>query len=114
MTEYGPLFVGAGAAEPDTSAVADVHEPDRLDKFDRDLLKFALLWAPYGGPPADELFPEFGITSQQLVPRIRAIVTQYVHRPICRSDRGLLLQAMQHLRHLVVPKGPPNGRGRRL
>ncbi|WP_137147305.1 hypothetical protein [Mycolicibacterium sp. CR10] len=84
--------------------------PDKLDRFDRDLLQFALNWAPYGGPPTDELFSEFGIPSRQLVPRIRAIAAQYLYTPMSQSDRGLLLHAIHHFIHLAPPKVPPRSR----
>jgi hypothetical protein len=70
--------------------------PDKLDRFDRDLLQFAVNWAPYDGPPTDELFPEFGITRRQLVPRIHAIADQYLYTPMSQSDKGLLLKAIHH------------------
>jgi hypothetical protein len=37
-----------------------------MDRFDRDILDFVRSWAPYGGPPADEVLAEFGMTRDQL------------------------------------------------
>ncbi|WP_131809408.1 hypothetical protein [Mycolicibacterium iranicum] len=33
-------------------------------------------WAPYGGPPADEVLPEFGLTPEQLVERYHQILAR--------------------------------------
>lgn len=41
--------------------------PHELERLDRHLLMFALRWAPYGEPPEDECFTEFGMTA----PRVR-------------------------------------------
>jgi hypothetical protein len=45
-----------------------------MDRFDREILKFVHSWAPYGGPPADEVLPEFGMTREQLVDRFHLIL----------------------------------------
>jgi hypothetical protein len=43
-------------------------------RFDRDLMDFVRSWAPYGGPPADEVMVEFGMTPDQLAERVQLIV----------------------------------------
>jgi hypothetical protein len=56
------------------------------DRFARDIVTFMRNWAPYGGPPADEVLEEFGLTRDQLVQRYREIVTAEIarrkHRPL--------------------------------
>jgi hypothetical protein len=42
-------------------------------RFDRDLVAFVRSWAPYGGPPADEVMVEFGLTLDQLADRMQLI-----------------------------------------
>ncbi|WP_142389915.1 hypothetical protein [Mycobacterium sp. shizuoka-1] len=37
-------------------------------------MTFMRSWAPYGGPPADEVLPEFGMTRDQLVARYQQIL----------------------------------------
>lgn len=44
------------------------------DRFEHDIVTFMRNWAPYGGPPADEVLPEFGLTRDQLVQRYHQIV----------------------------------------
>ena len=44
------------------------------DRFEHDIVTFMRSWAPYGGPPADEVLPEFGMTREQLVQRYQQIV----------------------------------------
>ncbi|MGW4336801.1 hypothetical protein ACWEK5_28935 [Rhodococcus koreensis] len=36
-----------------------------------ELIRFARIWAPYGGPPPEEVFVRFGITSSTFAERIR-------------------------------------------
>lgn len=35
-----------------------------------ELIRFARIWAPYGGAPDDETFPMFGITGSQFTDRL--------------------------------------------
>lgn len=44
------------------------------DRFAHDIVTFMRNWAPYGGPPADEVLPEFGLTRDQLVQRYQSIL----------------------------------------
>ncbi|KAA0090911.1 hypothetical protein CIW49_31480 [Mycolicibacterium sp. P1-18] len=44
------------------------------DRFAHDIVTFMRNWAPYGGPPADEVLPEFGLTREQLVTRYQEIM----------------------------------------
>jgi hypothetical protein len=64
----------------------------RMDTYDRHMLCFALAWAPYGGPPDDETFCEFGLTPEALLQRVRTIcaaaATRERHLPA--PDRTLL------------------------
>jgi hypothetical protein len=43
------------------------------DRFAHDIVTYMRSWAPYGGPPDDEVLPEFGLTRDQLVQRYRQI-----------------------------------------
>ncbi|RYE43130.1 MAG: hypothetical protein EOP24_29640 [Hyphomicrobiales bacterium] len=36
-----------------------------------ELIRFARIWAPYGGPPPEEVFVRFGITAKSFAERIR-------------------------------------------
>jgi hypothetical protein len=45
-----------------------------MDRFDREILDFMRSWAPYGGPPADEVLAEFGLTRDELVDRAHLIL----------------------------------------
>jgi hypothetical protein len=45
-----------------------------MDRFDRQILDFVRSWAPYGGPPADEVLEEFGLTREELVDRFHLIL----------------------------------------
>ncbi|WP_123025015.1 DUF3263 domain-containing protein [Mycolicibacterium stellerae] len=46
-----------------------------MDRFDRDILDFVRSWAPYGGPPSDEVIAEFGLTPNQFAERVDLIIS---------------------------------------
>lgn len=62
------------------------------DRFAHDIVTFMRNWAPYGGPPADEVLPEFGLTRDQLVTRYQEIMTAAAARraPFGRPSPGRL------------------------
>ena len=41
-----------------------------------EIIRFAEVWAPYGGPPGDEVFVRFGITTAQFRARLRDVIRQ--------------------------------------
>ncbi|WNG83477.1 hypothetical protein C6A86_007385 [Mycobacterium sp. ITM-2016-00316] len=45
-----------------------------MDRFDRVILDYVRSWSPYGGPPADEVLAEFGLTPGQLTERVNHII----------------------------------------
>lgn len=45
-----------------------------MDRFDREILDYVRSWSPYGGPPADEVLAEFGLTPGQLAERVHHII----------------------------------------
>jgi hypothetical protein len=55
--------------------------PGIADRYEHDIVTFMRSWAPYGGPPADEVLPEFGLTREQLVARYHQILdAEALHR----------------------------------
>lgn len=44
-----------------------------IDEFERELLVYVVAWAPYGGPPREEILPRFGILDGDLWVRVREI-----------------------------------------
>lgn len=71
-----------------------------MDTFDRRILQFVLAWAPYGGPREDDVWPQFGMTAEQLRDRFAQIVAGLVPRvrALPAADRCLLEQACVHMR----------------
>jgi hypothetical protein len=93
----------------------------QLDRFDRDLLTFMLSWAPYGGPPTDECFVEFGMDAERVRERCMQVVCTARPANFGDADRCLLLSASRLLlgppsrpapRPVVriLPKAVPRGR----
>lgn len=89
--------------------VTTVPDAHRLDRYERDVLAFVIAWAPYGGPPDDEVLPEFGITKPDLITRAADIVRGHLAVRLHPGDCVLLQQAWTVLRSmnaLNLPKQP--------
>jgi hypothetical protein len=69
----------------------------RLDRFDRDLLAFILSWAPYGGPPENECFVEFGMSSDRVRERCMEVVCTAQASEFGESECSLLLRGSRLL-----------------
>lgn len=79
----------------------------QLDRFDRDLLAFLLSWAPYGGPPENECFVEFGMSAKRLQERCVQVVSTTRAVDCCDEERQLLMRTCRLL------LGHPSQRDRR-
>ncbi|WP_131722059.1 hypothetical protein [Mycolicibacterium obuense] len=62
----------------------------RLDPFDREILDFVAMWAPYGGPPDEQCLPLFGLTPGQLRQRVLMLIAASRHRRYCPADCAAL------------------------
>jgi len=69
----------------------------RLDRFDRDLLVFILSWAPYGGPPDNECFVEFGMSAERVRERCVQVVSTTRAVDCGEDERALLLRTCKLL-----------------
>jgi RNA polymerase sigma-70 factor (ECF subfamily) len=69
----------------------------QLDWFDREIVRYVLLWLPYGEMWDEDVYPMFGMTAEQLVDRFRRIIATSVPRldRLAKSDRALLDKARQ-------------------
>ena len=79
----------------------------QLDRFDRDLLVFVLSWAPYGGPPNNECFVEFGMNAERVRERCMEVVSTTRAVDCADDERELLLRTCRLL------LGPQNQRDSR-
>jgi hypothetical protein len=72
-----------------------------LQRFERELLAWIVAWAPYGGAPDDETFPEFGLWATEVTDRATRLVCQRIggEIPTPRADRALVAQAWMALQH---------------
>jgi len=68
-----------------------------LDRFDRDLLVFILSWAPYGGPPDNECFVEFGMSAERVRERCVQVVSTTRAVDCGEDERALLLRTCKLL-----------------
>ncbi|QYB04238.1 hypothetical protein I1A62_45430 [Rhodococcus sp. USK10] len=59
-----------------------------------ELIRFARIWAPYGGPPPEEVFVRFGITSTAFAERIRQMLA--TSRYDRRTTESLTLVYTKH------------------
>ena len=67
--------------------------PAILTAFDREMAAFLVRWEPYGGPPDDEAFPLFGMSTDDLVNRIYEIALACRRSNLRAEDRWLLMRA---------------------
>jgi RNA polymerase sigma-70 factor, ECF subfamily len=69
----------------------------QLDWFDREIVRYVLLWLPYGEMWDEDVYPMFGMTAEQLVDRFHRIIATSVPRldRLAKSDRALLDKARQ-------------------
>lgn len=66
-----------------------------MDRFDREIVKFVLRWVPFGGPPEEDVLPQFGLTTGQLARRFDRIVSSLVSAErTLTSDENELLVAL--------------------
>jgi len=75
-----------------------------MDPVDRQIAEYVVTWAPYGWPPADKTFVEFGMTSQRLHERCSDIVAALRPSKGTRTpEQNLVLELAGALRrpHIV-------------
>jgi hypothetical protein len=51
-----------------------------IDREDHEVLKFAVSWLPYDGPPDDEILVRFGLSKERYLQRLRQTVVDHLHR----------------------------------
>lgn len=64
-----------------------------MDSFERQLVQFVVLWAPFGGPPDEEVLPSFGLTPALLARRFNQIVSTLAQAPVSLNDDDAQLLA---------------------
>jgi hypothetical protein len=69
----------------------------QLDWFDREIVRYVLLWAPHGEGRGEDVYPTFGMTVEQLIDRFHRIIDTSVPRlgRLAKPDRELLDKARQ-------------------
>jgi len=69
----------------------------QLDWFDREIVRYVLLWAPHGEMWNEDVYPMFGMTVEQLLVRFHRIIATSVPGigSLVQSDRELLDKACQ-------------------
>jgi RNA polymerase sigma-70 factor, ECF subfamily len=92
---------GARRAMPKCAPLHRLSEGDtcagQFDWFDREIVRYVLLWAPHGEVWDEDVYPTFGMTVEQLVDRFHLIIDTSVSRlgHLAKSDRELLDKARQ-------------------
>ena len=62
-----------------------------MDPFDRQIVQFVVRWAPFGGPPDEDVLPGFGLTPVELRRRFRQIVAEMTSTETTLSDEDTAL-----------------------
>jgi hypothetical protein len=73
-----------------------------MDGFDRDILKYMLLWGPHGALYDEDIYPEFGMNVQQFRRRFVHLVASYDLSDLDPADRDLVESARRYLRHCQI------------
>ncbi|WP_329780481.1 hypothetical protein [[Mycobacterium] nativiensis] len=70
-----------------------------MDQFDRQIVEYVRLWAPFGGPPEEEILPRFGLTIPQFNKRYRDVISalRANESTLPDDDRELLVTAQRVL-----------------
>ena len=68
-----------------------------MDKFNETILDFARRWLPYGGPPADDILMEFGMTTVRYEQQLLTLLDSV-------DSRGIPAEVRAHLRTQVVER----------
>ena len=71
---------------------------ERFEEYDRQLLSFVANWAPYGGPPAEEVLPRFGFPSDRVRQRVLEVADRYHQVRVSSQDRALMTRALVWVR----------------
>jgi hypothetical protein len=79
-----------------------------MDGFDRDILKYMLLWGPHGALYDEDIYPEFGMNVQQFRRRFVHLVASYDLRHLDPADRDLVESARRYLRHCQIKPFRPH------
>jgi len=77
----------------DTAVEARNRQKPVLDWFDRRIVRFVVLWVPYGGFPDDDAMPRFGMNAVQLRRRFNRIVERMAEQRAALSAEDAALLA---------------------
>lgn len=69
-----------------------------MDNFDASILDFARRWLPYGGPTADDILTEFGMTTVRYEQQLLMLLLDSV------DSRRIPAEVRTHLRAQVVER----------
>ena len=62
-----------------------------MDRTDRQIAQFVIMWAPFGWPPAEKTFVEFGMSSERLHRRcIEIIALAQRTRELAPDEKALV------------------------
>jgi hypothetical protein len=81
-----------------------------MDGFDRDILKYMLLWGPHAALFDEDIYPEFGMNVEQFRQRFVDLVVAYDLRGLDPADRDLMESARRYLRHCQIKVLSPASR----
>ncbi|MCW2688367.1 MAG: hypothetical protein JWR37_3257 [Mycobacterium sp.] len=79
-----------------------------MDWFDRKIVEYVLMWAPYGHLHDEDVFPEFGMGARQLHKRFATIISTLTSRAGDLDDLDRALVARAH--HLSISPRPDRRR----
>lgn len=70
----------------------------------RRIVDFAVRWAPYGGPPAEDILVEFGMSSRRFYQQLKDIV---LGCPMPDTERAVLTDKLKQIVNLNSREAEP-------
>jgi hypothetical protein len=79
----------------------------KLRSYERLMIEMFVAWAPYGGPPEDEVWIEFGMSRARMADKVAELVDKCFRDFVPPEDRLLLLTARRELHPSPLVSGVP-------
>lgn len=76
----------------------------RMDRYEREIARLFVAWAPYGGPREDELSARFGVSVERAMEILGCIVCDAQWYRWSESDRMIVVELVNSLRMCSISR----------
>jgi hypothetical protein len=78
-----------------------------LNRFDREMMTVLVAWAPYGGPPTEDVWFRFGMGLERLRERVREVVLDSANTQMHAEDYELTVRSARVLGLILTRREKP-------